>query len=209
MIQYDSPLMAGINKVVDIFWLSILFAVCCLPIVTIGASISALYYTTVKSLRRNREYVTKTFFHAFRMNLVPSLGMWLFFGGMAVLFYCGFVFAAAIEDSSFRFFVFCVYLFLAFLALGTACYAFPVLSRCSMRCGEILRFSVGLMVKHFPYTLLLSLIALFCVFGIWYFPLFLFCLPSVGSLCYSWFMERILVRYTPESNKESWYMEKG
>lgn len=208
-MQYDSPLSAGINKVIDIFFLSVLFVVCCVPIVTIGASLTALYYTSVKSLRKNREYVGRTFFHAFRVNLLPSMGLWLIYLAAAVLLYCGFVFAAAIPDNSFRFFACCVYMFLAFLVLGTACYAFPVLSRCSMKTGDILHFSVGLMIKHFPYTLALVGIFTLCVLGIWYFPLFLFCLPVVGSLFYSWFMEKILIRYTPKTKEQVWYTEKS
>ncbi|MFQ7880190.1 MAG: DUF624 domain-containing protein [Blautia producta] len=73
-MEYDSPIMAGIGKVIDIIWLSTLWFICCLPIVTIGASTTALYYTSVKAIRKNRGYVTKTFFHAFKMNFFPRTG---------------------------------------------------------------------------------------------------------------------------------------
>ncbi|QBE99158.1 YesL family protein [Blautia producta] len=208
LIKYDSPLTAGVNKVIDIFWLSILWAVCCIPVITAGAATAALYYTSVKSVRRNREYVTKTFFHAFRQNLFSSIGVWILFLLLSVLIYCSFVFAAAIPNNDFRFFAVCIYLFIAFLILGTFCYVFPVLSRCSMKGSGLLRFSAGLMVKHFPTTLVLVMIVLLCFMGIWYFPLFLFCLPAVGSLLYSCFMEKVLIKYTPESSADVWYAEK-
>ena len=161
-MEYDSPIMAGIGKVIDIIWLSTLWFICCLPIVTIGASTTALYYTSVKAIR----------------------------------------------DDSFRFFITTVYGCLAFVVLSVGCYAFPVVSRCSMKCFEVLRFSVGLMVKHFPYTILMVLTVLLCVAAMWYIPLFVFCLPVAGTLLFSIFMEKVLIRYTPEAEKCGWYEEK-
>ena len=62
-MEYDSPIMAGIGKVIDIIWLSTLWFICCLPIVTIGASTTALYYTSVKDhSEKTEDIVTKTFF---------------------------------------------------------------------------------------------------------------------------------------------------
>lgn len=207
-MEYDSPIMAGIGKVIDIIWLSTLWFICCLPIVTIGASTTALYYTSIKAIRKNRGYVTKTFFHAFKMNFFPALGIWLLYLLGMLLFYVNFVFAAAIRDDSFRFFTTTVYGCLAFVVLSVGCYAFPVVSRCSMKCFEVLRFSVGLMVKHFPYTILMVLTVLLCVAAMWYIPLFVFCLPVAGTLLFSIFMEKVLIRYTPEAEKCGWYAEK-
>jgi len=200
-MEYDSPIMCGIGKVMDILWLSTLWFLCCLPVVTIGASTTALYYTSVKAIRRNRGYVTKTFFHALRMNFFPALGIWILYMAGIVLFYINFVFAAALKDDSFRFFTVAVYGCLAFVVLSVGCYAYPVLSRCSMKCFEILRFSAGLMVKHFPYTFLMVLTVVLCAAAMWYVPLFTFCLPVVGTLFFSVFMEKVLIRYTPETEK--------
>lgn len=77
-----------------------------------------------------------------------------------------------------------------------------------MKCFEILRFSAGLMVKHFPYTLLMVLTVVLCAVVMWYIPLSAFCLPVVGTLLFSVFMEKILIRYTPETEKCGWYAEQ-
>ena len=42
--NYDSPLFSSINKIVDCVFLSLLWFVFSIPIVTMGASTSALYY---------------------------------------------------------------------------------------------------------------------------------------------------------------------
>lgn len=207
-MRYDSPVTAGINKVVDILWLSTLWFVCCIPIVTVGAATTALYYTSVKSLRRNREYIAKTFFHSFRLNLIPATLLWIVFLAGAGLLWCGFLMTGAISDEGLRFFMSCVYLFLSVIVLGTGCYAFPVLSRCTIKTFANLQFSAGLMVKHFPSTLVMMGIVIVCLAVMWQIPLFVFCLPAAGSLFYSCLMEKILIRYTPETSSDVWYMER-
>lgn len=203
-MEYDSPLTTMINKTVDMILLSALWFVCCLPVVTIGASTTALYYSTVKAIRKNRGYAVKNFFHAFRLNFLPATLLGLLFGALAAVLYICFVYASVLEDGSFRFFVTTVYLFMGFVILGIGCFAFPVLSRCSMKCGEIVRFSFGLLVKHFPLALIMVLIVVAAVYVMWMIPLFVFCIPTVATMLFSLLTEKVLRRYTPDDTA-SWY----
>ena len=47
LFNLDGPLMQLINKVVYSVYLNILWFICCIPIVTIGASTTALFYVTL------------------------------------------------------------------------------------------------------------------------------------------------------------------
>ena len=40
----DSSLMQGLNKVADLMFLNLLTLLCCVPVVTAGASFTALHY---------------------------------------------------------------------------------------------------------------------------------------------------------------------
>lgn len=206
-MEYDSPVMSTIGKIADMIWLSILWFVCCLPVFTIGAATTALYYTGVKTIRKGRGYVTRTFFHAFRINFLSALGMWLLGIAAVVLFYANYIFIASIQVGGFRFFMTVVYSSMGFLVLSMACYSFPVLSRCSMKCFAILRFSLELTVRHFPYTLLMVAIVILCTVLMWYIPLTVFVVPAAGTVLFSFCMEKVLIRYTPESEKGKWFAE--
>lgn len=206
-MEYDSPVMSTIGKITDMIWLSALWFVCCLPVVTIGAATTALYYTGVKTIRKGRGYVTRTFFHALRINFLPSLSLWFLCLAGAFLFYVNYVFTASMKAGGLRFFVGTVYGCMGFIALSVVCYAFPVLSRCSMKCFAILRFSLGLTVRHFPYTLLMVIIVIVCAGVMWYVPLTVFCVPAAGTVLFSFCMEKVLIRYTPESEEGNWYAE--
>ncbi len=207
-MEYDTPISNVIGKTLDIFLLSAIWFICCIPVITIGASTTALYYAGVKGLRKGRGYAIQNFFHAFRQNFLPATLLWLFYGILTVVLYICFVFASVISIPGLKFFMSTVYTFMGFIFLSMGCYSFPVLSRCSMKCGQIIRFSFGLMIRHFPSTLLMVLIVGAVTAGMWSFPLFVFCLPAVGTIFFSLLMERILIRYTPEDEKNSWYAEK-
>lgn len=69
-----------------IWWLHILWLVSSLPVITIGASTTALCYSCMK-LREKDEHVTKNFMHSFRENFKQSTVIFLimlFFGGVLV-----------------------------------------------------------------------------------------------------------------------------
>ena len=75
----DNKFFTFMGKVADLMILSILWLICSLPIVTIGASTSALYYSTLKIARKEDTYPTRMFFHSFKQNLKQGIGLTLIF----------------------------------------------------------------------------------------------------------------------------------
>ena len=57
--------------------LNILWLVCCLPIVTIGASTTALYYTSFKIAKDEGSSITVMFFRSFKQNFKQATVIWL------------------------------------------------------------------------------------------------------------------------------------
>lgn len=76
-LSIDSPLMQGLGKLADLMFLNILALLCCIPIVTIGASMTALYYSTLKIVRDEEVYIARNFFKAFKQNFKQSTIVWL------------------------------------------------------------------------------------------------------------------------------------
>lgn len=65
-------------KVGYIWWLNILWLICSLPIITIGASTTALIYSCMK-LHKEEGYATKNFFCSFKENFRQSTVIWLIY----------------------------------------------------------------------------------------------------------------------------------
>ena len=66
LFNYDNPIMQFISKIFDLIILNLFFLLFSIPIVTMGASLSALYYVCLKLLRGEEPYIWQNFFKAFR-----------------------------------------------------------------------------------------------------------------------------------------------
>ena len=74
--NYEGPFFNVLNRLSDLVILNVLWFICCLPIVTIGASTTALYYVTIKIVNDEDAYVAKNFFKSFRQNFLQSTVIW-------------------------------------------------------------------------------------------------------------------------------------
>ena len=77
LFNLDGPVLQFINKIVYSVYLNILWFICCIPIVTIGASTTALFYVTLKIAKNEEGSLTKAFFHSFKENLRQGTAIWL------------------------------------------------------------------------------------------------------------------------------------
>lgn len=77
IFSMDNPFFQFIGKLVDLIWLNILTLVCCLPIFTAGAALSAMYSVLIKYALKEDVVITKPFFRAFKENFKDSLKLWI------------------------------------------------------------------------------------------------------------------------------------
>ena len=77
--NYDNSIWRFIGKLGDLILLNILWTVCSIPIVTIGASTTAVYYVTLKMVRDENDGTIRSFFHSFKQNFRQATAIWLIF----------------------------------------------------------------------------------------------------------------------------------
>ena len=68
----ENPVIAFLNKMADLILLNLIFLLCCIPVVTIGPAITALYAVSLRSVRYGDGYVIQTFFRSFKQNFKQS-----------------------------------------------------------------------------------------------------------------------------------------
>ena len=73
----DNPLMQFLTKIADLIILNLLFLITSLPVVTIGASWTALYSVTLKMARDEEGAIVESYVHAFRQNFRQATLLWL------------------------------------------------------------------------------------------------------------------------------------
>ncbi len=86
----DSPLMQALNRMADLLWLNVLTVLCCIPIVTVGASLTAMHYMLLKIVRDEETYVTRGFFKSFKNNFRQATVIWLIQLGITYVLVDGF-----------------------------------------------------------------------------------------------------------------------
>lgn len=81
----DSPVMTALSRVCDLMLLNLLTLVCCIPIVTIGASVTAMHYVELKWARDEEGYILRPFFREFKNNFKQATAEWLIILAVGIL----------------------------------------------------------------------------------------------------------------------------
>lgn len=87
LFSYDSAFSRFLYFVADVVTLHILWILYSLPLITIGASTTALYYSCMKRIRTGEGYVSQNFRKAFRQNFRQSTILWLGLAAVSLLFF--------------------------------------------------------------------------------------------------------------------------
>lgn len=216
--SYDSMFIRLLNRVGDLFILSLTFVLFSLPVFTIGASLTALYYASMKSLTGEDGYIWKNFVKSFKLNFKQATAMW----GIAI-----FVFIVLGVDVWFWyqqkkaggstmvdvFLVVSIIMFL--LAAMIFLYAFPLQAKFDNKIKVQLRNAFFLSIKYFPTTLLLLIISVVILWAFYYQPALMvvgFLLVGFGVVghLYGFFMLRCfrpyLVMEQPEDHGDEWHL---
>ncbi|MDE6888241.1 MAG: YesL family protein [Eubacterium sp.] len=82
----DNSIMRFITKIANSVYLNILWLVCSLPVVTIGASTTSLFYVTLKMAKNEEGNITAAFFRSFRDNFKQATKIWLILLAAGIVF---------------------------------------------------------------------------------------------------------------------------
>lgn len=74
----DSPFMRGLSNLIDAIWINILMLVTSIPVITVGAALSAGHDASRRSILGEGR-VTSNYFRAFANNFPKATLMWLLF----------------------------------------------------------------------------------------------------------------------------------
>lgn len=152
LFNLDNPVFRALGRIFDIVYLNLLCLVCCLPIITIGSSITALYYCMLKISRDRDSSITNMFFHSFKTNLKQGILMTIIF---ALCIFCLIIniFACDIMNFPiFRYIKIFLYILLFMFALIVS-YAFPLLAQFENSIRNILRNSFFMAFSNIRYSL--------------------------------------------------------
>ncbi len=198
----EGKMFSGLSKIFDIVFLSVLWFIFCIPMLTIGPATTALYYTTVKVIRKDRGYVWKEFWYAFKTNFVTGLIYTMVLGVAIVGLYYGLALTANSKDTMLQISHY-TYIIVSFLLACLYVFLFPILSRFSLSRLQPMRMSLFLSIRHLLITVaLLLLIYIGGVAVVMVYPL-IFIVPGAISFLCSLLIERVFKKYQPKLDEDT------
>lgn len=216
LFNLDNGFFSFMGKVWDMILLSIMWVLCCIPIITIGPATTAMYYAIVKVIRRERGYVTKEFFHSFKDNLKLGMISAAMFLVAAWILYVDFTYATAkqAEGSKYGDFMVAGFIAIATIIVMVLIFIYPILSRFTLNLKGLFKTSFIIAMKHFPTSLLLVVIIAVFGFAVYLIYPAIFLAPALCCFICSFLIERIFKKYMPkpegtpeETGRDQWYWE--
>ena len=202
----DNPVMEFIAKIFDLVILNLIFIFSCVPIITIGASTSALSYVTLKMVRGEDPYIWRNFWKSFRQNFKQGTLVWIF--SILIFIFLGMDFYIINSQNTSLFAVVRILLWIVCAAaLSVFLYVFPVISHFACTTKQALKNALLMTFGHLPYTLMMlalaGLLLFLCSSSSKLFAMIVvlsgICGFSVVSFVYSIMFDRIFQKYESET----------
>lgn len=198
LFNLDNGFFRFMGKVCDMILLDILTLILCIPIVTIGPALTALYYVTLKIVRDEEGYVFKSFFKSFLQNFKQGFLLELIVAAAAVILYfdIGVVYNWMAQDGSVLIrLLFYALVGLALLSVVTVVYIFPILAKFDNPVKKVLLNSVMMAVRHLPNSIFMVVVIVAAGISVYIYPIMIFFVIGLAAFINSFVMRRIFDNY--------------
>lgn len=194
----NGKMMELLWKPIHIMFLNLLWVLFSLPIVTIGASTTALYSVLIKMRNGKEGKLFRDFLEAFRKNFRQATVIWLIVAFVAVVFTTDIVYFVNMGGLAGTIFAM-IFLGLDVVLLNISLYVFPMQAVFDNSIATTLKSALFLSSRHFGWTaVLLALAILTAIAVILYWPLIGWFAFGLAAFINAWIFDRIFRRYYPE-----------
>ncbi len=202
----DSPFMMFLTKMANLMILTFLTLICCLPVITGGAAITALYYVSLKMAHGEDPYIVKNYFKSFRQNFVQATLIWLIMLAAALLLAADWHIVLHIMTGKNARIMMAAILAITIFLLMTGLYVFPTLSRFENPIFRTIKNAFLMSILNLPKSILILLIHLLPIVVVLISPRLIplvFCL-GIGMISYlsSLLFVKIFGRFEPQPEPE-------
>ena len=210
-----------INSRLNQFGTVFLCILCCIPVVTAGASITALYYVTLKMARDAESNIARSFFRSFKQNFKQATIINIIMLLTAAVLFIDLRIARAGSGAMYKG-LFSLFIAFALIYAMILLYIYPILSKFFNSVKNTFVNAFLMSVRHLPLTLLMLVISASPLLLMWLFAyvsyarftsilIMLFILMGFSTLAYwkSKIFVKIFDNYIPKDENEENGEEKN
>lgn len=210
VFNFEGPVFTFLSRLADLFWLNLLFIVCCIPVITIGAATTALYYVTLKMAKDEEGYITRSYFKSFKENFMQATVIWIGFLVLGIIMIMdlrivnGGNVAEVFSSPALGNVIMVAVFVMGVVFLMTGTYVFPILAQFDNTTRNTVKNAFLISIRHLPYTIGMLIITALPIALIWFFPaLFILVLIMFSATAYfnSKIFNKIFVLYMPKEDE--------
>ena len=189
-----------VSRISDLIVLGCIFILTSLPIFTLGASCTALYYSVAKSIRFEEGKPVREYFKAWKNNFVQSSIATIIYLLLTGALVCT---AVICSDGSMTIFI----IFAGVILVSSFIYFFPVLSRFTVSLKACFQISIFFAVHYIAKTAMLLITLALCILVFFIVPVALPVLIPFFTFYATFFVERLFKDYMNLTDKDTgrWY----
>ena len=197
--SYDGGLIRILNKLVDCVFLSVLFLLFSLPIITFGASSTALYYTANKVIRRDRSHVWREFWGAFKANFKQSTIVWLI---LMVLYWILVANCLLMRQWSQTALLVFYAIFIVLITVW-ALYMFPHIARFENKITAMMKNCAFMSIRHLVNSLVLLVLFALAIVVLLMWPILILVIPALHAVHQTLIFEPLFRKYMSDEDLEA------
>ncbi len=159
LFDLDSKFMHFMNKFADLMWLNILTLIFCIPLVTVGASVTAMHRVLLAIYRDEESYITRSFWKSFKQNFKQSTIIWLIYLAVIILLISDFllIYKGGMEVHAF---IKYALIFVAVLTAFSFFWVFVLQSRYENKVWQTIKNSLVVGTSHFFYSIMMMILSI-------------------------------------------------
>lgn len=205
----DNKFFVFMGRIADLIILNLLCVICCIPVITAGASITAMYYVTMKMVRNEESYIVKSFFKSFKENFKQATIIHIILLITALMLFFDISIVRNLNGTLTQVLT-CVFVAFSFLYALILLYIYPLLAKFYNSVKNTFSNALLMAIRHLPYTFLMLIISLI--------PLSIFFVPDIRiqstlimlfflmgfaviAFCNSKFLVKIFDNYIPKEEE--------
>jgi uncharacterized membrane protein YesL len=203
VFSYEGKFATFIRKCSTYLVINTFLLICCLPVITMGTAITAAYHTLLENQIRDRGYVARTFFGAFKRNLKAGVLIWSICLILIALFSfdIDYFYQRMKEGYAYGLF-YILFAILLLLLVLLILYMFAYMARFEDNVRTTVRNAAVMMLINPWQNIKLVLLLLVVVVGIYLQPLLILIFPILFLRMAINIYEKIFTRYMHKDDQE-------
>lgn len=155
----DSPLMRFLGRFADFMILNLIFIGTSLPIVTLGASVTALNATAIKQVKGDDEHLVADYFDSFRQNFRQSTLIGLISGGLLLVLGAWYIVIENLNiNEIYRLLLWIAFSFVTFRVALMLLWVYPYHAVFADNTRTVFRNARLMSLRHLPASLMMAVV---------------------------------------------------